>query len=274
MFPQDFKYHAPDSVDEVIRLLTSDSSARLLGGGMSLLPLVNLDVLSPGALVSLSRVPDLDGVSISQGSVHVGGSTTHAQLAADSTARTSCPLLADAAAAIADVQVRNRGTLGGSLAHGYPGAEYATVLAALDATIHTQGAAGHRSITARTLVTGRLQTAIARDEIITRVGVPLPESGTRAAYLRFSRVQGNYSTVNVAAIVSPDDRVTLSIGGALERPVVIETDLDADIERLAEQACADSYDDHMASAAYRTAMAGVLSRRVLNAALADAPFGR
>ncbi|MGQ4615591.1 FAD binding domain-containing protein [Nocardia sp. R7R-8] len=269
MLTDTFAFHAPTSVEDAIALLGDGTGNVLLGGGMSLLPLINLGIREPGGLVSLAKVEGLAGVTETAGVLRIGASTTHAGLAADPTARAQCPVLAEAAGLIADVQVRNRGTVGGSLAHGYPGAEYATVMSALDATVHLRGPAGSRSVPVRELVHSRLVTAVRPDEVITHVSVPATPPGMRAAYLRFSRVQGNYSTVNVAVVVT-GERVTLGIGGALEKPVVVETTQHADIESLAGNACAGAYTDHMASAEYRVAMAGVLSRRVLNIALTRA----
>ena len=270
MLTDTFEFHAPTSVEAAVALLADGTGSVLLGGGMSLLPLINLGTRAPAGLVSLANVEGLAGVTKSGGVLRIGASTTHARLAADPTARAECPVLAEAAGLIADVQVRNRGTVGGSLAHGYPGAEYATVMSALDATVHLRGLGGSRTVPVREFVHGRLVTAARPDEVITHVTVPATPAGTRAAYIRFSRVQGNYSTVNVAVVVT-GERVALGIGGALEKSVVVETTQDADIENLARDACAGAYADHMASAEYRVAMAGVLARRVLNIALTSAP---
>lgn len=266
MLTETFEFHAPTSLDEAIALLSTGAGNVLLGGGMSLLPMINLGTRAAGGLVSLAKVDGLTGVSRSDGVLRIGASTTHAQVAADPTVHAECPVLADAAGLIADVQVRNRGTVGGSLAHGYPGSEYGTVMSALDATVHLRGPGGTRSVPVREFVHGRFETDVRSDEVITHVTVPGTPPGTRAAYIRFSRIQGNYSTVNVAVVVRGEE-VVLALGGALDKPVVLTTTLDADIETLARSAVAGAGADHMASAEYRVAMAGVLSRRVLNAAL-------
>ncbi|CAN7503590.1 FAD binding domain-containing protein [Pseudarthrobacter oxydans] len=269
MLPQEFTFHAPRTVEEALELLSGEGTPQALGGGMSLLPLINLGTRTATSLVSLRRIDELKFIESSGDLLRIGGTVTHVEIASNPGIARLCPPLADAASKIADVQVRNRGTIGGSLAHGYPGAEYPTVLSALGATAVLQSAGTSRELPVRDLNVGRLETVVRPDEIITEVRVPTLAPEVRTAYIRFARVMGNYSTVNVVALVRNDRSVTLGFGGAKYRPVVVESHLDADFEGAARDACKESYSDHMATAEYRVAMAGVLAHRAIDLALGN-----
>jgi carbon-monoxide dehydrogenase medium subunit len=238
---------SPTSVEDALEQLARPG-ATALAGGMSLMPAIHLRDAAPRALVSLSRIPELV--------------STHARLAGDPLVARHCTVLARAARGLADVQVRNRGTLGGSLANAHPGAEAAIVLAALGAGVEVRGGDGARVVPAEELIVGAGETVLASGELIVAVTVPYAV-GAYADYLRCSRIQGNYSTVNAAAVVD-GERVRVCLGGVLRRPVVVEGDDVAEAVR-------DAYDDHHASAAYRRALAGVLARRVVASAI-DHPY--
>ena len=162
-------------------------------------------------------------------------------------------MLANAAGILADVQVRNRGTIGGVLAHAQPAADYLTVLGALDAEVVVRSAAGERTVKVRELVVGANETVLSPGELIVEVRVPAAAGD--AAYIRYARIQGSYPTVNAAACGG-----VVAIGGALRRPVVVAVGEDA------EEACRDAYGDHVATAEYRRAMAGVFARRAVELA--------
>jgi carbon-monoxide dehydrogenase medium subunit len=271
-------YFQPGSVDEALALLGEwGADARLLAGGMSLMPALNLGTVRVQALISLRRVPGLRSVTAEDGVLRIGARTTHTDLARLPVVHETCRVLADAAGGLADVQVRNRGTVGGSLATAHPGAEYPTVLSALGADVHIRGPRGRRRIPVAELIVGSGQTVLAADEMIMAVTVALP-SAARQAYLRYSRIQGNYSTVNVAAALDGDGG-RLVIGGATPRPVVVPLtpallggDLgnpDSALVHTASAACAGAYDDHLASAGYRRHLAGVLARRIVGQAMTE-----
>jgi carbon-monoxide dehydrogenase medium subunit len=188
---------------------------------------------------------------------------THAHLAAHALVRAVCPVLANAAGLLADVQVRNRGTIGGSLAHAEPGAEYLTLLSALDGEVDVRTPSGGRTVPVRELAVGANRTVLEAGELIVSVRVPKVPPGS-AAYIRYSRVQGNFSTVNAAALLNGTNVV--AIGGALPVPVVVELGDPAGASHAVVEACRDAYSDAVASAEYRRAMAGVFARRVVELA--------
>ncbi len=277
MLATEFDFVAPTDLTEALRLLDEGgASAMLLAGGMSLLPLMHLGVARPKTVVSLSRLSDLCYVADEGEAIRIGPLMTHTDLSTHALVRRECPVLANTAGILADVQVRNRGTIGGSLAHANPGAEYLTLLAALDGEVLVRSVRAERLVKVRELAVGANETILAPAEMIVAVRVPKVPPGN-AAYIRYSRVQGNYSTVNTAALIGPDGG-TVAIGGALQRPVLVETPIslasattDDELSNLAsaaEDACRDAHDDHVATGEYRRAMAGVFARRVVELAFA------
>ncbi len=283
MLATEFDFYAPTDVAEALRLLDQrGASAKVLAGGMSLVPLMNLGTARPRAVVSLARIADLRTVADRGDALRIGALTTHADLAADELVRERCRVLANTAGILADVQVRNRGTIGGSLAHAHPGADYATLLSALGGEAVVRSLDGERTVSVRELALGAWETVLAPTELIVAVRVPKTPPGS-AAYIRCARVQGTYPTVNAAALVQ-EDGATVAIGGALRRPAVVQSPIslghaptDAALDALAEaalEACRDAYEDSVATADYRRAMAGVFSRRAVQLALASPSAAR
>jgi len=272
----ELEYLKPARVDEAIELLAATNGRGLpLAGGMSLLPDLHLGTKRPNVIVSLSKVAGLREVSHDGPYLRIGAMITHRMLATDGSVACWAPSLSDAAGGLGDVQVRNRGTIGGSLANAHPGADAATVLASIGAEVVLRGPEGDRRVAASEFVIGTRSTLAHAAELVTAVLVP-HHPGARMAYLRYSRIQGNYSTVNAAALLT-DDGGRVAIGGATHRPVVVELPLplrragDKDaLDALAaatRAACVGATDDHMASSEYRQALAGVLARRVALSAL-------
>src|SRR5437867_6677737 len=170
MIPAEFEYDAPTSLDEALALLgRHGDNAKLLAGGHSLLPALKLRLSSVGHLIDLGRITDLAYIREEGGNLCLGALTTHYQVESSPVLQQQCPLLAECAARIGDVQVRNRGTLGGSLAHADPAADYPAAILALDAEIHVQGPKGSRVVKARDFFRGLFTVDLAADEII--VGV-------------------------------------------------------------------------------------------------------
>jgi carbon-monoxide dehydrogenase medium subunit len=264
MLATEFEFVAPTSLEEALGVL-AEPGAKALAGGMSLVPLMNLGAVRPRRVVSLARLPDLRFVAEDGDAIRIGASVTHAGLAADELVREACPVLANTAGLIADVQVRNRGTLGGSLAHAEPAAEYLTLLSALDGEVDVRGAASERTVRVRELAVGANRTILEPAELIVSVRVPRVPPGN-AAYIRYSRVQGNFSTVNAAAFLNGAGVV--AIGGALPVPVVVSFDDVSAVAQAAEEACRNAFSDPVATAEYRRAMAGVFARRVVELAQA------
>ncbi len=170
MRPAEFAYHRPTSLDEALRLLSSgDGEIRPLAGGHSLLPAMKLRLGAPDALVDLSRIPGLDGIESEGDGLRIGALATHASVASSDLVARVCPVLAETAEGIGDRQVRARGTMGGSLAHADPGADYPTVVKALGATVRVQGSGGQRDVAADDFFTGLFATALDEGELVTSV---------------------------------------------------------------------------------------------------------
>lgn len=280
MFPGNFDYHRPGSLDEAIGLLRNLKDAKLLAGGHSLIPAMKLRAAQPTAVVDLGRLPGLAGIGDSGDSLRIGALTTHAAVADSETARAGCPLLAEAAAAIGDIQVRNRGTLGGSLAHADPGADYPAAMLALGAEITVIGPGGERTLAAADFFVDLFTTALAETEVITSVRVPKAAGG---AYLKHRHPASSYAVVGAAARVELDDSgqvsaCALGIGGVVGKAVLAEEAAaalvggPADPERIAAAAgkVAASLDDPLgdlyASGEFRCHLAGVYGKRALTLA--------
>jgi aerobic carbon-monoxide dehydrogenase medium subunit len=188
-----FAFHRPQSVAEAVTLLKGNDAAKALAGGQSLLPVMKLDLAQPGDLVSLAAIGALKGIRSEGGAggdLVIGAFTTHDEVANSPEVKKRIPGLAQLAAGIGDVQVRNRGTIGGSIAHADPSADYPAAVVALGATIETD----RRQIAADDFFTGLLETALAPDEIVTAVRFPVPE---RAAYAKFPHPASKYAVVGV-----------------------------------------------------------------------------
>jgi carbon-monoxide dehydrogenase medium subunit len=266
--PAEFTYHRPTSLDEAIGLVAKDGDTRPLAGGHSLLPMMKLRLAEPAALVDIGRLPGLDGISEEGGDISIGALATHASVAASEVVREKCRVLATTAEGIGDRQVRNRGTIGGSLAHADPGADYPTVVTALGATVVVRGAGGEREILADDFFAGVFTTALQQGELVTSVRVPVAD---RAAYVKHRHPASGYAVAGVACVVRTDD-ARLVVGGVTGTPVLIgiapvdEEKLAAAVEKLPE-ALSGAIGDTYASGEYRVHLAQVLAKRAIKAAL-------
>jgi len=216
VYPTSFDYHRPSSLAEAAKLLAADPEARLLAGGHSLLPAMKLRLSVPSALIDLAAVPGLAGIAADGNGLKIGALTTHVEVASSELVGRHCPLLAETAEQIGDPAVRNRGTMGGSLAHADPGADYPTALLALGASVDTGGAASRR-IPVSELFAGLLTTSLQRGEILTSILVPQYGKGTGGAYLKHRHPASAFAVVGVAALVTVAGgkctQVRLAIGG-------------------------------------------------------------
>ena len=277
MIPAEFDYVAPESLDAALAALRDGGEdAKLLAGGHSLLPLMKLRLAAPTLLVDLRRVPGLTGISRSNGSVVIGAMTTHHQMATGDLGITST-----AASTIADQQVRNRGTIGGTLAHGDPASDMPAILLALEGSVTVTGPQGSRTIAAADLFEDYLTTAVGEDEIITEVTIPALE-GYGHGYQKFNRRQEDWAMVAVSATVKKaadgsceDVRVGLTHMASVPlRATAVENalrgqGLDAQsIAAAAEQAAEGTSPpaDLNATADYKRHLARVLCRRALEEA--------
>ena len=280
-----FDYYRPETVAEALDLLASVEGARPLAGGHSLLPAMKLRVANPAAIVDLTRIEGLDQISRDGDSITIGALTKHAAVAASEVVQTDCAILSDAAAHIGDPQVRNRGTIGGSVAHADPAADYPTVLTALGATITVTGKAGERTIAADDFFVDLFTAAHEEGELVTSVEVPVLTASRGGAYLKHRHPASSYAVVGVAAVVTVDDgqctAARIAVGGitgkperaqAAEAALVGEAPSEENIAQAASQvpdALANPLGDIYASGEFRVHLAEVLTKR----ALADAFAG-
>src|SRR5437762_11034888 len=210
MYPASFEYHAPTTLAEAIALLGRyGDEAKVLSGSQSLIPLMKLRLAQPAHVVDLRKVDGLTGVREVQGTLQIGALTTHAALAKSELLRAKLPMASEAAGQIGDAQVRNLGTIGGSLAHADPSADWPAVLTALDASVVVAGPQGERTLKVLDLITGPLSTVLENGELITQVRIPLPPARTAGAYEKLPNPASRFAIVGVAAEVSLDARNTV-----------------------------------------------------------------
>ncbi|MSQ33531.1 MAG: xanthine dehydrogenase family protein subunit M [Dehalococcoidia bacterium] len=290
MIPAAFEYEAPATLMEALALLRRHRGAKLLAGGHSLLPMMKLRLAAPERLIDISRIKELAGIRESRGggTIVIGALTPHGTLESSALLQEKCPLLAEAAAVIGDPQVRNRGTIGGSLAHADPAADLPAALLALDATLTAMGTSGaRRQVPARRFFRGLLTTALRPTEVLTEITVPVLKRGTGSAYEKFANKASRFAVVGVAAVVALDRRgrcsqVAIGITGAgpkAVRAVRAEAALlgreptAANIAAAAARASAavgDALSDIHASSEFRLHLTEVLTRRALARAAARA----
>jgi carbon-monoxide dehydrogenase medium subunit len=202
MIPAPFDYQRASSVDEAIALLTEHGDdAKLLAGGHSLLPLMKLRLAQPTVLVDIGRIGELSSIADGGGTVRIGALTRHHDVANSEVVREQVPLLAEVAGQIGDPQVRHRGTIGGSIAHGDPASDLPAVLLALRGTVVARGPGGEREIAADDFFTGFLETALAPDEVLTEIRVPTVP-GVGWAFEKFNRRAQDWAIVGVAAVLT------------------------------------------------------------------------
>ena len=207
MYPVPFEYHRAGSVDEAVALLGRfGESAKLLAGGHSLLPLMKLRLAEPRHLVDIRRIPGLSGVREEGSALVIGAATPHQVLERSALVRQRLPILSEAAAQIGDAQVRNMGTIGGSLAHADPAADLPAVMLALEAELVAVGPKGRRALPVDRFFLKLFTTALAPGELLTEVRLPLPPPGSGGAYAKFPHPATRYAVVGVAAVVTVSDR--------------------------------------------------------------------
>jgi len=275
VIPASFDYVAPGSLDEALSALRGGEDAKVIAGGHSLLPLMKLRLSAPSLLVDLRLVPGLSGIQRENGTVRIGAMTRHVHVA-----NAGLGLVSTAASTIADPQVRNRGTLGGSLAHGDPASDMPAVVLALDATIVAQGDAGSREIQASQFFRDYLDTALEPHEVITEIRLPDPNVFT-SGYEKFNRRAEDWAMVAVAAMVKQEGGVVSDVRIGLTHMASVPLRATAAEEALRGQplnaetiaAAAEKADegtsppaDLNATADYKRHLARVLTKRALHKA--------
>jgi carbon-monoxide dehydrogenase medium subunit len=277
-----FDYSRAASIDDALaQLSASKGEGKLLAGGHSLVPLMKLRLSEPKTLIDIARIPELAGIRQKGSAIEIGAATVHHEVATSSVLKQACPMLTEAAAAIGDQQVRNRGTLGGSLAHADPAADYPAVMLALDADINVKGPKGARSVKASNFFQGLFTVDLAKDEIIVSVQFTPVKS---AAYAKLHQRASHFAIVGVAAALQVNGgtiqsaRVGLtgasshatrltSVEQALAGKALNKKSIE-DAARNAGAGVQDINSDIHASEGYRRAMIAVFTERALAAAMA------
>jgi carbon-monoxide dehydrogenase medium subunit len=280
-----FEYACPTTLAEAVALLGSrNGEARALAGGQSLMPLLAFRMARPSLIVDLRKLPGLDRIDVAADGVRLGAMVRWRDIEDDERLASAHPLLQAAIAHVAHYQIRNRGTVGGSLAHADPAAEMPCIAVTCEAEISVAGTAGRRTIAARDFFVGALTTALAADEIIVDVRLPAWRAGRRWGFQEFARRRGDFALAGVALYYDLDAKGraanahvgVFGVGDRPQRLATVEAAVngravdEATIERAAEAASAavDPQDDIHASAAYRRALTGTLTERALNSAAA------
>jgi carbon-monoxide dehydrogenase medium subunit len=203
MYPATFEYHRPGSLDVAVRLLaTHKDDAKVLAGGHSLVPLMKLRLATPKHVIDLRKIGGLSGIREEGGAIVIGALTTHYAIESSAPVKSKCPILSEAAATIGDPQVRNWGTIGGSVAHADPAADWPAVVLALGAELRATGPKGARTIKADDFFKDVMTTALGPDEVLTEIRVQAPAAGSGMAYVKHPHPASRFAVVGVAAIVT------------------------------------------------------------------------
>jgi aerobic carbon-monoxide dehydrogenase medium subunit len=278
MKPPPFSYHDPRTIADVIGLLTSLDNAKLLAGGQSLMPMLNMRYVLPDHLIDLNRVEGLNFIRQSDGALAIGAMTRQRDIEFSDLVRVHCPLMHEAIRQVGHRQTRNRGTLGGSLCHLDPSAELVSCAAALDATVAVAGKNGARDVHFSAFPVAYMTPALEPDEVLTGVTFPCWPVGHGYAFVEFSRRHGDFAIVSAAVLIEEDangkvTRASVTVGGMGPAPVragEVEAALVGETieEKRLREICEtlrrlDAMDDVHAPASYRQQLATVLPRRAL-----------
>jgi carbon-monoxide dehydrogenase medium subunit len=287
MIPAQFDYVAPSTLDEVLSLLAEHADdAKILAGGHSLIPAMKLRLAQPAMLIDIGRIKDLSYIREEGGVIRIGATTTHHEIEASATLRDACPLLPECAASIGDVQVRNCGTIGGSLAHADPAADWPAAILALRAELVAVSLQGERVIAADDFFVDMLTTALRADELLREIRITRPPTRTGQAYAKAPHPASGFAVVGVAVTLTLDADGKCSSAGvgitgvaakayraAQVESALVGTALDEQTIAAAAAHAADGVDangDIYASADYRRHLAQVYTRRAIAAAVSRA----
>ena len=283
MIPGSFEYYAPPSLDEAVNFLAAHrGDVKILSGGQSLLPLMKMRLSKPGFVVDIGRIPGLDTIAQEGNHIVIGAMATHAQIEYSDFLKKQCPLLPQTATTIADVQVRNRGTIGGSIAHADPAGDWPATILALDAEIKSVGPNGERWVKCHDFFLGLLMSVLEPDEIVTAIRVPVT-GNDKTAYLKAAPRSSGFAVVGVAVRIAVDgagicNRAAIAVTGVTDKAYRAERvermltgkKLDA---KLIENAAAEAtrnievIEDINGSSEYRTQLTHVYAARAIESAL-------
>ncbi len=285
MIPSGFEYHSPSSLEEAVELLAEHEDAKIIAGGHSLLPMMKLRFAEPAHLVDINGIRELKGVREDGGVIRIGAMTTENELIASTVIQAKCPLISDAARLIADPQVRNRGTIGGDIAHGDPGNDHPAVMMAVDADFVLAAPASQRTLAANGFFLGTYWTQLEDGELLTEIQLPAFVAGTGYGFNKLKRKTGDYATAAAAVVLQLEGDRCAEIRIALTNvaPMAIRAEQAEDLlrgetisEELIEQAAAkvmeacEPAEDLRGDAEYKTHMAAEMARRSIRDALARA----
>jgi carbon-monoxide dehydrogenase medium subunit len=284
VYPTDFEYFAPRTVGEALDLLRRHGDeAKILAGGQSLIPMMKLRIANPRYLIDLNHISSLTGFQDSGDRLLIGALCRHAEIAESPLVKSRLPIMTDAAHLTADIQVRNRGTLAGSLAHADPAGDWPTALLALDAEVEVTGTSGVRTVPVNDFLVDAYTTQLEPSELVTRISVPFGRTGSGGAYVKFEKRAGDFAVASAGVQLELDEggrcsRVAVSLGAVGPRPVrashaeklleskTISPDLLGEAEALVRGA-ADPFEDTRGSVEYKRHLAGVLFRRAFAVAV-------
>ena len=282
MIPGSFEYFTPTALNEALSLLQEHGDdAKVLAGGHSLIPTMKLRLAEPAVIIDIGRIGGLKGISESDGKLVIGALTTHHELESSDLVQKRVPLLAQTASEIGDVQVRNKGTIGGSLAHADPAADWPATILALDADLQIAGLNGERTAKATDFFQGLYETDLGDDEILTAIHVSIPDANTKGTYLKLHQVASGFALTGVAVVLTQSgdtcQSVSVGITGVSDTPyrasgvesALTGAALTADNIAAAAARAADgitALEDIHASEAYRQNLAQVYTRRAIEAA--------
>ena len=282
MYPAQFDYHTPGTVKEALDLLGKyKDDAKLLAGGHSLLPAMKFRLARPAHLVDLRKVPGLSGIKEEGGMLVIGAMTTHWAVESSPVVKAKCPMLAQTAAQIGDPMVRNMGTIGGSLTHADPAADYPATIIALNAEMVVEGPKGKRTIKVDDFFKSLMTTAVGPDEILTEVRVPVCGANVGCAYMKFPHPASRFAVVGVAAALTVEggkvSKASIGITGAGTKAVrakgveaaLLGKALDAATIQAAAEKAPDGVDvqaDLQGSVEYKTHLLKVFAKRAIEAA--------
>jgi aerobic carbon-monoxide dehydrogenase medium subunit len=286
MYPAAFEYHAPGSVQEALGLLGKLDDAKILAGGHSLVPMMKLRLAQPKHVIDLRKVPGLSGIKEEGNTIVIGAMATHWEVESSKVLQAKCPVVSDTAKIIGDPAVRNKGTIGGSLAHADPAADMPATVIALGAEFVCQGPKNKRTVKVDEWFQGLMATALGEDELLVEIRVPALPAGTGSAYMKFAHPASRFAIVGAAAVITVDKQGTCSkagvgITGAGTKAVrakgveagLVGKRLDAATIEAAAQKAADGVDvqaDLQGSVEYKSHLCRVFARRAIEAAVKKA----
>jgi aerobic carbon-monoxide dehydrogenase medium subunit len=281
MKPPAFRYHAPETIEEVVSLLASLENNRLLAGGQSLMPMLNMRYVLPDHIIDLNRVAGLASISLADSVLRIGAMTRQRDIEFSNDIARQCPIMTEAIKYVGHRQTRNRGTIGGSLCHLDPSAELVTLCALHDATVSVRGSRGARDIPFAEFPVGYMTSAVQPDECLTSIRIPLWSQNHGYGFVEFSRRHGDFAIVSAAALLELDPsaivrRAAIALGGVGYAPLrmseieggLVGNKATNELWAEAAKACGgiEAFDDVHASSSYRRRLAVAMTRRALQAA--------